>query len=118
MAVISVTIAITRHLINNGRGQGSSFIGCRLRRGYQAGSGEILLRKDGRKFGGWRGTGRMESWNGRFLVYELRMCHAGGQKNSEHTQKMLHIATILLQNRHTTNGDRAKFNLRIIDVES
>ena len=102
----AVTIAITRHLVNDRRSQCSSSVGCRLRRGNHAGSGEILLRQDGRKFGGRRRTGRMERWNCRFLVQELRMCHASGKQNSEHTQKMLHILPILPQNRDTRNGNQ------------
>jgi hypothetical protein len=99
MAVIAITIAIARHLVNNRTCFGSSFVRCDMGRSNQAGFCQLFLRENRRQRSAWFGSGRMERRNLGCLVYKLCMRHASGQKNGKHTYKMLHVMIILLQNR-------------------
>ncbi len=85
VAMVAVTIAIARHLINNRTGPRSSFIRCNLRGRNHTGLRQLLLRENGRKHSAGLGTSGMESRNLSRLVYKLSMRHDSGKKNSEHT---------------------------------
>ena len=100
VAMIAVTETIAGHLVQNRRNLGRGLIGFNVGRSNKTGSSELLLRQYRRQLGGYgRRRGRsMKCWNIRLLAGELRMSHAGGKEDCEHTQKMLHITDILLQN--------------------
>src|SRR5580765_4547851 len=68
VAMVAVTVAIARHLVNHRRSPGGSFIRFRLCRSNQADSGQLLLRQERREFVSRSRTGGMERWNSRLLI--------------------------------------------------
>jgi len=99
VAMVAITIAIARHLVNNGTGPGSSFVRRNLSRSNQAGLRQLLLRENGRERSACFGRSGMERRNLSRLIHELGMRHGSGKKNGDQAYKMLHIMTILPQNK-------------------
>jgi hypothetical protein len=106
VAVVAITIAKARHLINHGAGAGSGLVRFLLRRSDHALIGELLFCQDRWQLGGGERPRGMECRDLWLRVSELTMGHGGGKKDGKETKKVLHINAILLQNRESGNREQ------------
>lgn len=114
VAMVAITEAIARHLVNHGRGPGCSLVRRFLRRSNLAGVSKLLLGQDWRQLGARSRRSGVEGRNTIVRSRKLSMGHDGSKHKGNRSKKMLHKEAILPQNRAVLKSYEPNWNPRII----